>query len=102
VRLKTGCKSPVYFINKHFKYHMNRLQTALRGAAVNGIITLTEAMNIAQRFDQDEHTAVDLLKSSKRDAGLTLEKEIDRHLSKVEGKFFNEKAYDVSDRNGEQ
>jgi hypothetical protein len=80
----------------------NRLQIALRSAAVNGIINLPAALSIAAHFDQDEATAVGLLKSSKQGAGLTLEKDIDQHLSKVEGRFFNEKAYDVTDRNGEQ
>jgi len=81
---------------------MNRLQIALRSAAVNGVINLPAALSIAASFDQDEAIAVGLLKSSKREAGLTLEKDIDQHLSKVEGRFFNEKAYDVTDRNGEQ
>jgi hypothetical protein len=80
----------------------DRLQSAIRSASVNGVIKLQDALNIAQQFDTQEGTTIDLLKAFQRETGLHWGEQVDKHLSSLTGKFFNEKAYDVADKNGEQ
>lgn len=81
---------------------MSNLQQALRSASVNGTISLAKAESIAKQFDEQQTTAVALLKVFKQNTGVHYGEQIDEHLSKVEGRHFNPKVYDMRDTNGEQ
>ncbi|AMQ00928.1 hypothetical protein AY601_4077 [Pedobacter cryoconitis] len=72
---------------------MNRVQTALRNLAVNGVISLPEALKIAQRFDEDEEESLNLITRCKTQVGMDLGGDIRAHEAKLKGTFFNEKNY---------
>lgn len=81
---------------------MNNLSTALRNASVNGTITLALAQKIADQFEAQQVNSIELLKAFKRNTGVHYGELVDKHLSELEGTFFNAKAYDMADHNGEQ
>ena len=78
------------------------IQTEIRNKAVNGVIKLDDALQVAKQFDSLQQESVRLLKLFKQNTGVIIGEQIDEHLSILEGRFFNSKAYDMSDKNGEQ
>ncbi len=78
------------------------IQTEIRNKAVNGVIRLDDALQVAKQFDSLQQESVRLLKLFKQNTGVIIGEQIDEHLSTLEGKFFNSKAWNCEDRNGEQ
>lgn len=81
---------------------MNRLQQAIKNAAVNGVITLQAALNIAKQFDQDEEESVNLLTQCKSHVGMVIGDPLRAHLAKVKGTYFNSKEFHYERPVGEQ
>ena len=81
---------------------MNRLQTALKNAAVNGVVQLPKALNIARQFDEDEEQSLNLITQCKTQVGMHLGSEIRAHEAKLKGAFFNEKEFHYERPVGEQ
>jgi hypothetical protein len=101
VRVKTGCNSPVYFVNKSF-YNMNRLQQAFNNAAVNDLIKKPDAVKLARQFDEQEEASVNLLKECLPWVGMDLGSRISEHLASIQGKRFNTTEYFYEKPVGEQ
>jgi len=72
---------------------MNRLQTALRNASTNGVITLPAALRIAKQFDEEEEETLNLITQCKSQVGMTLGGDLRTHEARLKGQVFNEKAF---------
>jgi len=81
---------------------MNRLQQALRNAAVDGVVKLSVALSIAKRFDQDEEKALQIIGQCNNQVGTILREDIAVYKSQVAGILYNPNDWDMSDKNGEQ
>jgi len=81
---------------------MNRLQTALKNATVNGVIQLPTALRIAKQFDEDEEQSLNLISQCKNQVGMTLGEEIRLHEAKLKGMYFNAKEFHYERPVGEQ
>ncbi|MBB2148804.1 hypothetical protein [Pedobacter gandavensis] len=81
---------------------MNRLQTALKNATVNGVIQLAAAIKIARQFDEDEETSLSLISQCKSQVGMMLGEDLRAHEAKLKGAFFNSKEFHFERPVGEQ
>lgn len=81
---------------------MNRLQTALRNSAVNGVISLPEALKIAQRFDEEEEESINLLTQCKSHVGMVIGDPLRAHLANLKGTYHNSKEFNYERPVGEQ
>jgi hypothetical protein len=81
---------------------MNTIQAAIRNKAVNGAIKLDDILPVAKHYDDLQAENVRLLKLFKQNTGVIIGEQIDEHLAKVEGKFFNAREWDMKETNGEQ
>ncbi|QNK61713.1 hypothetical protein H7F33_14270 [Pedobacter sp. PAMC26386] len=81
---------------------MNRLEMAIKNAAINGVILLPEALSIAKKFDQEEEESLKLIDQCKSWVGMDLGCDLRRHEAKLQGSYFNEKEFHYEHPVGEQ
>jgi hypothetical protein len=80
---------------------MNIEQT-LRGAAVNGVITLDLAIKVTAHLETEREQTKELLKECERNVGMYLGEKINSHLAGMTGTYFNERDYHYERPVGEQ
>ncbi len=74
----------------------------LKNVAVNGIITLENALKIAKAVDRERQTSKDLLKQCEKNVGMHLGEDINTHIAGMEGTYFNSRDYHSERMPGEQ
>lgn len=81
---------------------MNRLNTALKNAAIDGKIDLQVAINIAKQFDQDEEESLNLIKRCKSWVGMDIGGDLRIHEAKLTGTKFSVQDFNYERLPGEQ
>lgn len=78
------------------------IQTSLKKAAVNGLITLDKALIVAKRYDELQEESKELLRQAEKNSGMVLGERINAHLADIEGVKFSALDYNYERFPGEQ
>jgi hypothetical protein len=81
---------------------MQSIQQTLRNAAVNGVISVDKALQLAGAYDKEREATVDLLSECEKESGMFLGPKIKAHIAKMTGRHFNEIEYHYEKPVGEQ
>ncbi|AMR34148.1 hypothetical protein A0256_23200 [Mucilaginibacter sp. PAMC 26640] len=81
---------------------MTTIQQVLRSASVNGVINIDKALKALAPFDAEREETITILKSCERNVGMVLGEDINAHVAKMTGGYFNATEYLFERMPGEQ
>jgi hypothetical protein len=68
---------------------MQSIQQTLRNAAVNGVISVDKAIQLAGAYDKEREESAALFKKLEKQVGMDLGERINEHLAAMNGTRFN-------------
>ncbi len=81
---------------------MQSITDSFKNASVNGQISLDKALKIVSFYEQERQETKELLRRCEKESGMVLGESINEHLSKMDGRRFNEVDYHYEKPVGEQ
>ncbi|MBB6109726.1 hypothetical protein SAMN05421821_105143 [Mucilaginibacter lappiensis] len=81
---------------------MQTIQQILKNTAVNGVISIDKALEVANKFDQERTATAELLKKCEKNVGMYLGEEINAHVANMTGQHFSAVDYHYEKPVGEQ
>jgi hypothetical protein len=81
---------------------MNTITQTLKNTAVNGVIPIDRALQVAAPLDMERENTITLLKECERNVGMYLGEKINEHIAGMTGGFFNALEYNYEKPVGEQ
>jgi hypothetical protein len=81
---------------------MTTISQILKNTAVNGVISVEKALQVAATIDQEREQTATLLKECEKNVGMYLGEKINAHLAGMTGGYFNERDYHFERLPGEQ